>query len=394
MKKLTIGVLSDEFIRWQGGVDFLRLILNGLVNIEENYRVQIIVLVPKKSISKLVIKKPLMAIISYLNLNKKSQNSFDGSKELKRVVESISPGIQITSYRNLEKSIVRKKIDMIMPSFNPLYNINIPWVGYIYDFQHKYLPEYFTETEIEKRDYEFKLMLQNANKIIVNANSVKNDVIKYFPSFSGQIYVLPFSPLIENQSTCEKISYSEKYNLPKDYFLISNQFWRHKNHKTAIKAFSIFLKEIDNNDVCLVCTGRNLDTRFPNYMNEIHELIDELGLTNNVRLLGHINKNYQIGILKRCIALIQPTLFEGGPGGFSVYEAVALGIPSIISDIPVNLEINEKSVDFFSSESPEDLAQKMKDHYMRDNLKLTDADLLKRSKDRLNNLSNKILEIL
>ena len=33
--KVNVGVLTDQFINWGGGVDFIRLILNGLVSINE-----------------------------------------------------------------------------------------------------------------------------------------------------------------------------------------------------------------------------------------------------------------------------------------------------------------------------------------------------------------------
>jgi glycosyltransferase involved in cell wall biosynthesis len=56
---------------------------------------------------------------------------------------------------------------------------------------------------------------------------------------------------------------------------------------------------------------------------------------------------------------VQPTLFEGGPGGGATFDAVALGIPSLLSDIPVNLEISDPLVRFFKTSNAESLAEKM-----------------------------------
>ncbi len=53
--------------------------------------------------------------------------------------------------------------------------------------------------------------------------------------------------------------------------------------------------------------------------------------------------------MRAALAVVQPTLFEGGPGGGSVFDAVALGVPAIVSDIPVNLEIEEPNVRFFKA---------------------------------------------
>ena len=59
---------------------------------------------------------------------------------------------------------------------------------------------------------------------------------------------------------------------------------------------------------------------------------------------------------------MQPTLFEGGPGGGSVYDAIALGVPSIVSDIPINREIVSKFTDvqFFKPKDSKSLSELMR----------------------------------
>jgi hypothetical protein len=46
-------------------------------------------------------------------------------------------------------------------------------------------------------------------------------------------------------------------------------------------------------------------------------------------------------------------------GGLAVYDAVGLGVRAIVSDIPVNLEIQDSLVTFFRTGFAEDLAQKL-----------------------------------
>jgi hypothetical protein len=59
---------------------------------------------------------------------------------------------------------------------------------------------------------------------------------------------------------------------------------------------------------------------------------------------GVIPKRHQVELVKGATALIQPTLFEGGPGGLSVplHDTLVLD-----SDIPVNREIRSDDVLFF-----------------------------------------------
>ena len=62
-------------------------------------------------------------------------------------------------------------------------------------------------------------------------------------------------------------------------------------------------------------------------------------------------------MLRNAKALIQPTLFEGGPGGGSANEAIALGVAVLASNIPINLEINTKNISFFNPSNTNDLIQ-------------------------------------
>jgi glycosyltransferase involved in cell wall biosynthesis len=103
------------------------------------------------------------------------------------------------------------------------------------------------------------------------------------------------------------------------------------------------------------------EPRKPEYIEYLHKLIEDLSLEKQIHLLGYVDKLVQLEIMKSCIAVIQPTLFEGGPGGGSVYDALGLGSPVILSDIPVNLEIPNdfSNIMYFKAGDSEELAEKM-----------------------------------
>ncbi|MDA9146326.1 glycosyltransferase [Gammaproteobacteria bacterium] len=142
------------------------------------------------------------------------------------------------------------------------------------------------------------------------------------------------------------------------YFVACNQFWIHKNHTCALRAFRVFLAEFDAR-YDLVLTGETFDYGLPNYFDQIKEWIRELKLEVMVRILGHIPKEHQIALMRDAVSVIQPTLFEGGQVGAS-YEAIGLGVPLIVSDIPYSKEIQDKEgVYFFRSGDVGDLASQM-----------------------------------
>ena len=72
---------------------------------------------------------------------------------------------------------------------------------------------------------------------------------------------------------------------------------------------------------------------------EALELFHPYCLQNKVILFTNLEKNAQLSLIYNSKALIQPSLFEGGPGGFSVYEAISFNKPILVSDIKVNKEI-------------------------------------------------------
>ena len=72
-----------------------------------------------------------------------------------------------------------------------------------------------------------------------------------------------------------------------------------------------------------------------------------------------IPRSDQLELIKNSLGVIQPSLYEGGPGGFSSYEAISLKKFLIISDLKINKEIKYKNIIFFKKNSSKDLTKKL-----------------------------------
>ncbi|UUW09500.1 glycosyltransferase [Flavobacterium plurextorum] len=400
MKNLKIGIAAEQFITWGGGIDFIRLILNGLTSVQrkKEYEINLFVYVPVQSNLKIRFKNLIKKLINPLFSSKYLLNKTNiDLTSIINTFKAVNSSITIVKYNgtkeDLAKKTVKDNISFLLPLFSVLpADFPVQWAGYIYDFQHKYYPEFFTNEEIQVRDEHFSTMMKEAKKIIVNAKAVKNDVEKFIEFKNAKVMTLPFCPVL-NHDFFEHFDVT-KYNLPAKYFMISNQFWIHKDHRTAFKAFKVFIDETGDNEIGLVCSGQVIDYRFPNYFSELEQLIEDLGLSERIIIVGYIPKKHQLQILKDSIAVIQPTLFEGGPGGGAVYESVAYAIPSIVSDIPVNLELDDESVTFFNAGSFEDLASKMKIVYKQNNVKYTFEELKMRNEKRMLSMGQQIIQTI
>ena len=113
-----------------------------------------------------------------------------------------------------------------------------------------------------------------------------------------------------------------------------------------------------------------------------------------IKILNVIPKNDQINLIRSSLGLIQPTLYEGGPGGFSVYESISIGKKVIISNIPINKEINKGNKIFFKAHNSNDLYLKLKKIINKKNTDENKKKLILQSKKNKIRLGNFILKLI
>ena len=394
--------MTYGFSRWGGGIDFIRYICTGISAFKKNSEDSIQLVLPGEDFQ-LYLKKFLIPARNILKMTlerKKtkwqpyhvfSEDYFRNTfSDLGKDVELSFSG---SSYSSQLSAAVRFDADVIFPCIQPPpIEFDRAWIGYIADFQHRHLPYFFTENECLLRDRDFSNMLHRARHVIVNAQSVIEDAKRFIGDFPAQVHVLPFSP-------CPQIAWLEKdedmcskYKINKPYFMISNQFWRHKDHATAFRGFARFIH--NGGDALLVCTGDTKDYRFPDYFEELQNLIDELDIKKYVYILGHIPKIDQINLVKTALAMVQPTLFEGGPGGGAAYDAIALGVPVIASNIPVNREMNAGDISYFVAKDADSLMNTLIARGVNRKPRPSNDKLLQDGIKRKNILGQAILDIV
>lgn len=357
-----IGILGHAFIDWGGGIDFLRLVMASLQQARPDLEMHL--LVPDDRLRPLPVRL-------YRRLVRKDRGQHaqrPASSHLEELVHSLGGAIPIHRVSPDRYALARAAralaLDVLMPVHHPLpADFPFPWVGYIADFQHRYLPQLFSDEECRSRDAHFSAMLQQATTVIVNSRAAAGDAARFHPGSKAKVFSLPFNAAPQATWLKDTSDAVARYGIDGRYFLISNQFWKHKDHGTAFAAFATVATR--HPDVRLVCTGSTDDYRNPQHFSALNTFLRQNGIADRVHILGMIPKLDQIELLKSCVALIQPTLFEGGPGGGAVYDAVSLGVPCLVSDIEVNRELNESVVTFFVAGDATGLAACMMDFMNR-----------------------------
>lgn len=363
MKNLTVALLGDGLYLWDGGVDYLLNIANILEYVDANwqgYRINIYLVLP---LEHSVIRK-----IRRL-LSKGKRNDDLRLAHTSEYFCSTCKKVTVIYYRkfvkkiyddrgkSLQKTLQKINADICFPVLCNYYpQLKTPWIGYIPDFQEKYLPEMFDDKIREYRDQNSKKMVLNTRFFLTTSKSVRDDMETFYPG-DYEVFSQPFAPVIPERfwdtSDCD----IGHYDLPQYYFLISNQFWPHKAHITAFKALKL-LHERGMRNIHIVCTGKMAsDNRKENYSNKVLRWVKENEMDAYIHFLGFIPKKDQIEIMKHAIAILQPTLFEGDSGGGVVKEGNALQIPVIMSDIKVNREADGcEGITLFRTEDYENLA--------------------------------------
>ena len=209
--------------------------------------------------------------------------------------------------------------------------------------------------EIELRNSVIEIIAKSCHSLILSSFDAKKDWETLALNSTCKLSVLPFAVThpYYNQISIEELK--KEFKIEKEFFIISNQFWIHKNHMLVFKSITAFIKK--GFEYQFVFTGKEDDYRNPNYYNEILNYIEQNKLNNTVRLLGLIDRTKQLALMKHATAIIQPSLFEGW--STVVEDGKAMNQFVFVSDIPVHREQITENCCFFNPYDEMDLLDKL-----------------------------------
>jgi len=395
---VNIAILGRGFVNWGGGVDLLRILVNGLTAVKRDGN-PIYVLLPRDNWKSRLIEQLLNLHARFVGALAKgkyrpAQSPRATESQLRNAFATYGTQVEVRFFDDTERGLLESlravRADIVLPC---LYSLGakypVPWIGYLLDFQHMHLPHLFSRWNRVYRRHTFTALMREARAILVNARAVEFDALQFYPHSHARITPLPFAPSLRKEwLAVDPDGARRRFGIPERYFIICNQFWVHKDHQTAFRAFAAVLQALPvaERPIALVCTGSMHDYRAPQHIGQLRDLLDQLAITGSVHLLGHVAKEEQIALLRGAVCAVQPTLFEGGPGGGAIYEAVALGVPSIVSDIPVNREVDDERVRYFPPQNPDELARLMLEALRQPRVAVDDSQLLARSATRVRKL--------
>jgi glycosyltransferase involved in cell wall biosynthesis len=349
---MKIGILSFSFNNWIAGPLYNQAVIRAISQLPENIRPEIHLIMPRHDDHRHIyedFKDEIESIIFYDHqFHNKSADSL--AKRIPRLLKLKRRSTTLLQCAQTEG------IDVIFPVFTSLgADAPVNWIGWIPDFQHRHLPEFFSEQDRAKRDEKYQTLIREASHVVVSSADAKSDLLNFYTSESNRISAYRFRTFADPAWFSENpIQLADDLGLPEKFLMFPSQFWKHKNHELLFESIAQF-KSAGNEDICLVLTGKDIDYRNPQHADYLKQLIVKLGLEKNVRHLGLLPRNQQIQMMRRACAIVQPSLFEGW--SMLVEDCRALGKTVLLSDLPVHREQAYPSAHYFSPAHPENLTK-------------------------------------
>jgi glycosyltransferase involved in cell wall biosynthesis len=258
---------------------------------------------------------------------------------------------------SLERLFKAAKIDAAFEIAN-FYGARfaIPTIAWMPDYQHRHMPHMFSRSNWWRRDIGFRMQIASGRTLMLSSQTACDDMERYYPNSKGRGHVVRFAidlDIAAHTSSADEMRAT--YSLPKRFFFLPNQFWRHKNHTIIISALAKLKNEGRLKDLPpIILSGLNKDGRNPLHFDNLMRQVHEAGMESHFKYLGLIPYNHVLNLVGCCNWLINPSLFEGW--STPIEEAKALGAPLILSDISLHREQAPEAL-FFDPNSIDNAAE-------------------------------------
>jgi glycosyltransferase involved in cell wall biosynthesis len=341
MNRKRIGILFTYFAAdWLGGHYYLLNIINSLSSLPDEQQPDIVVFYDHKAENLLhhisysrttciYHQTPPNNYLNYLRSWLTRQNHFIGDIVHKHNLNGIYPL-------------------MDFPLGKPDRSCKV--VSWFPDFQHRFYPEYFSKFNIFFRELRVKRLLNSTHALVLSSQDAYNH-LQHFYTVPKElpVHLLRFVSQVEKPTDLDPVAIAQQYQVDKPYFIVSNQFYIHKNHWAILKAIVELKKK--RNDFLVVFTGKEEDYKVTNFVEGLKQFVVEQEISDYVRFLGVIPRNHQLLLMSNSLAVVQPSKFEGW--STVVEDAKTLQVQLILSDISVHQEQMEDRGFYFS---PDDVA--------------------------------------
>jgi hypothetical protein len=290
----------------------------------------------------------------------------------------------------LENFLTKKNIHYFMYSGFLGRNSKIINIPIIWDFQEIINPSNFSFRERILRSFNHYMCLTNSSKVILGTKHDQNIFSGGKHKNKKKSYLMNMPDPLTDFKLISKKKILDKYKIKNQkYYILPNQYWKHKNHILALKALES-LESFWKKKILIVSTGASNDWRYLDYFKYIKSYILEKNLKKNYQLLGLIDRNDLFNLIYYSIGLIQPSQSEGESG--SVEMAKSFNKITLLSAIDVHKEQLPKRSYFYDIDDHKKLSNYLIRFYQEFNL-IKEKKLINKSLNDNKKILNKLKKV-
>jgi len=258
----------------------------------------------------------------------------------------------------------KQGIDVLSHAWTPyLGRRPLKVISWIPDFQYLHLPAMFPDLDADKESWINLQIATHADAVVVSSEHALGDLLGLLSGAAlPPVEVLRFvsQPFTASNQTLPSLDQLKtKYGILGKYFVLPNQFWAHKNHDVVLRALA--LAKHAGLSMTVLMTGNTKDYRLTGspYIDGLRSSIKDLGIEDEALILGLIDYNDLLVLMRHCVGFINPSRFEGWSS--SVEEAKSVGKPILMSRIPVHVEQAPPHGAYFDCDDADKLCELMRD---------------------------------
>ncbi len=207
----------------------------------------------------------------------------------------------------------------------------LPSVYNPHDLQHLHHPEFFTPSEIARRERLHPAACRAAHTVVAASGFVKRDIVRRYGVGPSKVQVIPWAPPPVGDGERRAAESSapavrEKFGLSdRPFALYPAMTWEHKNHVRLLEALAL-LRDREGLEVSFVCTGFKTD-----FWPHVERRVKELGLQTQVKFPGLVSHEELRALYRSAQFVFVPTLFEAASA--PVFEGWQMGAAVACSSV-------------------------------------------------------------
>lgn len=195
--------------------------------------------------------------------------------------------------------------------------------------------------------------LQKLPVVIVPTNAVKKDLLQLFPKVSGehiQVIHHGINPFFLTESSAVATDLQSTWKINKPFMVAVGRIEHKKNSVGLIQAFARAVELGYKGNLVLI--GK------PGFgYHEVESVLKKSPVKNFITIIPWLETKELVHVMRQADGLIFPSLAEGF--GLPVLEAMALGVPVVVTDLPVLREVAGGAAKYVPVNDQEQLAKAM-----------------------------------